>query len=146
MHKLRRLADLLLLAFVLSGLVSVVIPAIGSELTVSAQTDAGHTEDLTARVARLESRATTSAGAAVTFLFGAFCALWAQNTKRNPWQWFFVGMFFNVIAVLVLLAKNADDLRGEAGAAAAASRTVILAVVLGALLLISFFLLYWRNV
>ena len=47
----------------------------------------------------------------VLFLFGAFCALWAQNTKRNAWLWFFLGLFFHVIAVLVLLHKNARDLR-----------------------------------
>lgn len=43
------------------------------------------------------------------FLFGAFCALWAQNTRRNPWLWFFMGLFFNVITVIVLLVKNSDD-------------------------------------
>jgi len=42
----------------------------------------------------------------VVFLFGAFCALWAQNTNRNPWLWFFLGVFLNMIAVLVVLAKN----------------------------------------
>ena len=25
----------------------------------------------------------------VLFLFGVFCALWAQNTGRNAWLWFF---------------------------------------------------------
>lgn len=40
------------------------------------------------------------------FLFGAFCALWAQNSRRNAWLWFFVGLFFHVFAVLVLLYKN----------------------------------------
>ena len=43
------------------------------------------------------------------FLCGAFCALWAQNTRRHPWLWFFMGLFFNVITVIVLLVKNADD-------------------------------------
>jgi len=42
----------------------------------------------------------------VATLFGAFCALWAQNTKRNALLWFFCGAIFNVIAVLVLLYKN----------------------------------------
>lgn len=42
----------------------------------------------------------------VAILFGAFCALWAQNTKRNALLWFFFGAIFNVIAVLVLLYKN----------------------------------------
>ena len=42
----------------------------------------------------------------VAILFGAFCALWAQNTKRNALLWFFLGVIFNVIAILVLLYKN----------------------------------------
>ena len=50
-----------------------------------------------------------SAEGAVIFLFGAFCALWAQNTNRSAWLWFFLGIFFNVIAVLVLLFKNSND-------------------------------------
>jgi len=45
----------------------------------------------------------------VLFLFGVFCALWAQNTGRSSWLWFFAGLFFSVIAVLVLLWKNAND-------------------------------------
>ncbi len=40
------------------------------------------------------------------FLTGAFCALWAQNTGRSGWLWFFLGLFFSIFAVLVLLAKN----------------------------------------
>lgn len=47
----------------------------------------------------------------ILFLFGAFCALWAQNTNRNPWAWFFLGVFFNVIAVLGVLKRNSDDLK-----------------------------------
>ena len=100
---------------------------------------------LSAQVSRLESRMDKSAGAAVAFLFGGFCALWAQNTKRNPWAWFFLGGFFNVIAVLVLLAKNADDLRARDGAAPVKSVAPILAAILGVLLLLSFFVLYWRS-
>lgn len=49
-----------------------------------------------------------SAGA-LAFLFGAFCALWAQNTGRNPWLWFFLGLFFSVITVLFLLRKNRES-------------------------------------
>lgn len=51
-----------------------------------------------------------SDGAAL-FLYGCFCALWAQNTNRNPWLWFFLGLFFSVITAVVLLAKNAGDRR-----------------------------------
>lgn len=53
--------------------------------------------------------ATSAGGGATAFLFGAFCALWAQNTGRNPWLWFFLGLFFSVITAIVLLAKNARD-------------------------------------
>lgn len=47
----------------------------------------------------------------VLFLFGAFCALWAQNTGRSPWLWFFLGVFFSIFTVLSLLHKNAADAR-----------------------------------
>jgi hypothetical protein len=55
----------------------------------------------------------SSEGAAV-FLYGAFCALWAQNTGRNLWLGFFAGIIFSFITVLVLLAKNSDDRRARA--------------------------------
>ncbi|MEO6846715.1 MAG: hypothetical protein ABI254_05625 [Chthoniobacterales bacterium] len=45
----------------------------------------------------------------VAFLFAAFCALWAQNTRRSAWLWFFLGLFFNVFAIFVLLWKNFED-------------------------------------
>ena len=51
-----------------------------------------------------------SGSGAALFLFGTFCALWAQNTGRNPWLWFFLGLFFSIITVLFLLSKNANDL------------------------------------
>ena len=47
----------------------------------------------------------------VMFLYGTVCALWAQNTGRNAWLWFFLGLFFSFIAVFFLLEKNATDLR-----------------------------------
>jgi Na+/melibiose symporter-like transporter len=50
-----------------------------------------------------------AAGGMVSFLFGAFCALWAQNTGRNAWLWFFLGLIFSVITVIILLLKNSDD-------------------------------------
>lgn len=43
----------------------------------------------------------------VFYLFGIFCAYWAQTTGRSAWTWFFVGWFFAPIAGLVLLKKNA---------------------------------------
>lgn len=48
-------------------------------------------------------------------LYGAFCALWAQNTGRNAWLWFFLGILFSVISLAVLLAKNGEDRRVGTG-------------------------------
>ena len=45
----------------------------------------------------------------VNFLFGIFCAYWAQATRRSAWLWFWVGLFFAPITGLVLIAKNAGD-------------------------------------
>ncbi len=47
--------------------------------------------------------------AGLSFLFGAFCALWAQNTNRSAWLWFFLGAIFSFISVIVLLVKNNED-------------------------------------
>ena len=66
--------------------------------------------DLESKVSRLETqvdKARETGG--LLFLFGAFCALWAQNTGRNAWLWFFLGFAFSVIAVLFLLTKNSSD-------------------------------------
>ncbi|QDV37733.1 hypothetical protein [Tautonia plasticadhaerens] len=53
-------------------------------------------------------------GWTVLLLFAGFCALWAQDTGRNPWLWFILGLIFNAIAVVVLLWKNAQDRSGAA--------------------------------
>jgi len=45
----------------------------------------------------------------VFFLFAIFCAYWAQTSGRNPWRWFFAGLFFAPITGLMLLRMNADD-------------------------------------
>jgi threonine/homoserine/homoserine lactone efflux protein len=45
----------------------------------------------------------------ILFIFGAFCAIWAQDTGHNAWLWFFMGVFFNVITVLVLLSLNSSE-------------------------------------
>lgn len=45
----------------------------------------------------------------VGFLFGVFCAYWAQTTDRNPWLWFFFGWVLAPVAGLLLLWKNAND-------------------------------------
>jgi hypothetical protein len=44
----------------------------------------------------------------VNFLFGLFCASWAQNTNRSAWGWFFFGFFLAPIAGIVLVAKNSS--------------------------------------
>ena len=31
--------------------------------------------------------------ALVQFVFGIFCAYWAQTTNRSAWLWFFLGWF-----------------------------------------------------
>ena len=64
---------------------------------------------LESRVSRLEQQLNDRSGGLVLFLCGAFCALWAQNTGRNAWLWFFLGLIFNVITILVLLSKNSTD-------------------------------------
>jgi hypothetical protein len=47
--------------------------------------------------------------ALVHFLFGIFCAYWAQTTDRNPWLWFFLGCFFAPITGLILLNENSKE-------------------------------------
>jgi hypothetical protein len=76
-----------------------------------AQQDAQRISRVEQRVSALERKVKGAGGAGITlFLFGAFCALWAQNSGRNSWLWFFLGLFFSIITVLVLLVKNAGDL------------------------------------
>ena len=77
-----------------------------------AQVERAEVARLDSRVAALEHQIPTHAteGAAI-FLCGAFCALWAQNTRRNAWLWFFLGLLFNGVTVLVLLYKNSRDRR-----------------------------------
>ncbi len=47
----------------------------------------------------------------VFYLFGLFCAYWAQTTGRGAWRWFFLGWFFAPITGIVLVSKNAADRR-----------------------------------
>lgn len=70
--------------------------------------------NLERQIDRLDSHVEDGWGCGVAILFGAFCALWAQNTGRNPWLWFFMGAIFSCITVLFLLVKNADDLAVKA--------------------------------
>ncbi len=75
-----------------------------------AQSDTARLDKLQQRLAQLEQhpRSSDAAGLAA-FVCAAFCALWAQQTERNAWLWFFLGLFFNVITLLVLLYKNSND-------------------------------------
>jgi H+/Cl- antiporter ClcA len=50
--------------------------------------------------------ATAAGGCSLAFLFGAFCALWAQNQGRNAWLWFILGFLLNIVAVLFVLILN----------------------------------------
>jgi hypothetical protein len=49
----------------------------------------------------------------VHYLFGIFCAYWAQTTGRNPWLWFFLGFLFAPITGLVLLNENRKETPSE---------------------------------
>lgn len=88
-------------------------------LPTLAQADSSRLDELEQRLARAEHRAraadnrTRDNGAAglAAFVCAAFCALWAQQTSRNAWLWFFLGAFFNFITLLVLLYKNSKDKR-----------------------------------
>lgn len=110
---------LVLLVIALTSL-ALLTPAFSRVDTVEVQTEeqaAGEeTTELERRVSGLEDQSDPAfptgqaAGAgSLSFLFGAFCALWAQNTGRNAWLWFFLGLFFNIFAVLALLVRNSDD-------------------------------------
>jgi len=78
-----------------------------------------HAQARPERVGQLENRVTTleqkiaklgSDQGPTLILFAAFCALWAQNTGRSGWLWFFLGLLFSFITILVLLWKNSQDI------------------------------------
>lgn len=46
----------------------------------------------------------------VFYLFGLFCAYWAQQSRRSAWLWFFAGAFLAPITGVVLLILNARQL------------------------------------
>jgi hypothetical protein len=45
-------------------------------------------------------------GGLALFLFGIFCAYWAQETNRSAWLWFLLGLFFAPITGVILLYIN----------------------------------------
>jgi hypothetical protein len=96
----------ILTGLVLAVLLMVVLPA----ERVSAQSEAQRIGGLEYRAANLGPQLPHQAqGGALLVLLGAACALWAQNTGRRAWLWFFLGVFFSVITLLVLLYKNSHD-------------------------------------
>jgi hypothetical protein len=113
-------------------------------------------DELTKRIQQLEGEQShpvaevhQNAGGAVFFLFGVFCALWAQNTRRNPWLWFFLGVFFNVITVLMLLAKNSADTKIARGEPVATGSRVAFVVVVAMVIAVgiavgAIFGFFWR--
>ncbi len=91
-------------------LILLVVLLFGFAGAVSAQMETQRVAGLERRVSTREEkiRSVGDAGVAL-FVSAAVCALWAQNSGRNAWLWFFLGLFFSVITLLVLLRKNADD-------------------------------------
>ena len=87
-----------------------IVLAFGVCDTGRAQVQPQQVTQLEGRVSTLEQKIKNAGGAGlVLILFGAFCALWAQNSGRNAWLWFLLGLFFSFITVLVLLSKNSRD-------------------------------------
>jgi len=83
------------------------LPLLSEDLDPST---AARLSKLEQRVSSLDSVRTDAAGGCgLSLLFGAFCALWAQNTRRSALLWFILGAIFSVITVLVLLYKNSRD-------------------------------------
>jgi uncharacterized BrkB/YihY/UPF0761 family membrane protein len=91
-------------------LVGLALLILGTSTGVLGQQDSQRIASLESKVSTLERRLHGYGDAGlVLFLFGAFCALWAQNTRRSAWLWFFLGLFLNVITVILVLIKNSDD-------------------------------------
>jgi UDP-N-acetylmuramyl pentapeptide phosphotransferase/UDP-N-acetylglucosamine-1-phosphate transferase len=81
-------------------------------LSAAAQTSDARLADIEERLSHVEHRGVQTdqgAGGVAIFLCGAFCALWAQQTRRSAWLWFFLGVIGSVITLIVLLVKNAGD-------------------------------------
>jgi hypothetical protein len=51
----------------------------------------------------------------ILYLFGLFCAYWAQQTRRSPWLCFFAGALFAPITDIILVVKHAADVETQRG-------------------------------
>jgi hypothetical protein len=95
-------------------LFSILLVSLPQQFVVAqgAPSEAARIDDLEAKVSTLETkvRQWRPEFTPAFILCGAFCALWAQNTRRNPWLWFFLGLFLNAICVIVVLYKNSKDI------------------------------------
>lgn len=80
-------------------------------LKAVAQLTERRVEHIESRVGKLE-RAGRNYGPA-SFVAGVLAALWAQNTRRNAWLWFFTGVFLAPFTLLVLLYKNSVDIKRQ---------------------------------
>jgi len=86
------------------------IDKLDQKIELQSQEIANLRNQLTSETSRLKQYVNGYAPMAmVLFLFGGFCALWAQNTGRNPWNWFFLGLIFSVLAIIGLLVTNSND-------------------------------------
>jgi hypothetical protein len=92
-------------------LVCLIVVSTVLQLSVAiAEDDAPRLSAVEERLKKLESNIQDKSGFfGVAILYAVFCAMWAQNSGRNAWLWFFLGLFFNVITVFVLLYKNSAD-------------------------------------
>lgn len=91
--------------------------------TAQLQPQSENVSRLEGRVKRLETKIAQIGNdqGLTLILFGAFCALWAQNSGRNAWLWFLLGLFFSFIMVFVVLWKNSNDIDRRRRAAAKAT-------------------------
>lgn len=99
------------LALALGLLLAPPLPAasIQDEASAPAQSLESRVTALETRVRELAREVDQLPVGMILFLTGAFCALWAQNTGRSAWLWFFLGLFFNVFTLVAVLVKNGRE-------------------------------------
>ncbi|HYD84978.1 MAG TPA: hypothetical protein VEA63_13025 [Opitutus sp.] len=85
----------------------VLLAVLSAPFIAWAETSDSRVNRLETRVRKLERSGRSVVG--IAFVAGVVAALWAQNTRRNAWLWFFAGVIFAPITLLVLLYLNAQD-------------------------------------